>query len=87
MMTLTGVVEKKRTAPGSKSDRNAVLIKTRYGYYILRRQQGNPFVDPVLNRLVGKRVRFEGNVAGSTFLISRFNVLKGSVANQPPEHI
>lgn len=75
-MTVTGIIEKGHIAAHSKSERDAVMIKTRKGRYILRRQQGNPFVDPVLEGLVGKRVRCRGNVAGGTFLMSTCDVLE-----------
>lgn len=67
-MQKSGLVEKRVVARGSKSERLAVVLITPDGEYILRRPQGNPFVDPVLETYVGRHVSCEGTLlAGSTF--------------------
>lgn len=58
----------------SKSARDAVFLDTGRERFLLRRQGGNPFADPELDRLVGKRIRGEGTVvAGSTLVLSRWD--------------
>ncbi len=58
-MKIKGEVFQKRYAPGSKSDHNAVMIRTADGEFKLRREGGNPFRDPTLDALVGKRIQAE----------------------------
>jgi hypothetical protein len=65
-----GTVVRKPFAQGSKSERDAVVLATSQGDFLLRREGGNPFVDPVLEGLVGKAVRFDGVVVGSTLVVS-----------------
>jgi hypothetical protein len=67
---LTGSVVKEPFARGSKSERDAVLLIAGENRYVLRREGGNAFSDPVLDKLVGKTIRCTGRVAGYTFLIS-----------------
>jgi hypothetical protein len=69
--TITGKVVKKRFASGSKSDRDAVILRTDKGEeYVLRREGGNPFTDPSLDELVGKQVRLKGLIHGYTLIFS-----------------
>lgn len=69
-MRLQGRVVKKPVATGSKSDRRAVCLETETGDLILRRRGGHPFIDPVLDGLVGKTVSCEGVLTGQTFILS-----------------
>jgi hypothetical protein len=71
----SGRVVKRTYAPGSKSEREAVMLVTDEGEYLLRRQGGNPFSDPELEDLVGRRVRAEGVLHASSFIISRWQVI------------
>jgi hypothetical protein len=43
--------------------------------YVLRRQGGNAFQDPELERLVGSRIRCTGTVTGYTLLITDYEML------------
>jgi len=74
-MRLTGQVVKKPFGTGSKSEREAIMLETEEGIYVLRRQGGNPFHDPELEKLVGKTIEVEGKVAGYTVLISDWTEL------------
>ena len=74
-MRLTGQVVKKPFGTGSKSEREAIMLETEEGLYALRRQGGNPFHDPELEKLVGKTIEVEGKVAGYTVLISDWTEL------------
>jgi len=69
-MEIKGLVVKDVVAKGSKSERAAVLLDTGKKRYVLRRQGGNPFSDPALDKLVGKNISVVGNVTGYTFLMS-----------------
>lgn len=76
----SGSVVKRQFATGSKSERQAILLLTEAGDYVLRRQGGNPFQDPELERLVGKRIRCTGTLTGYTLLVSECAVIPtGSV--------
>lgn len=69
-MQLQGRVNKKLFAAGTKSEHEAVVLTTDEGEYVLRRKGGNPFSDRVLESLVGKRIRCEGDLTGYTFLMT-----------------
>jgi hypothetical protein len=68
--TYTGLVVKERFGAGSKSDHDAVMLRTPSRDYVLRRQGGNPFFDPELDKLVGKTISFDGSLYGYTLFIS-----------------
>jgi hypothetical protein len=70
MERFEGVVRRKPFAEGSKSERQAIFLVTPRHEYVLRRQGANPFVDPSLEGLVGKRVSFVGTVHGYTLIVS-----------------
>jgi hypothetical protein len=71
-MQLTGRVTKKHFARGSKSGREAVILATEGGEYLLRRRGGNPFFDEELENLVGKQIRCVGDLTGYTFLMDEW---------------
>ena len=71
-MEFAGQVVKKPFGTGSKSEREAVCLKTRSDEYVLRREGGNPFHDPELENLVGKSIRCTGTVSGYTLLMSEW---------------
>jgi hypothetical protein len=76
---LTGLVIKAPFALGSKSEREAILLDTGDKRYVLRRDGGNAFFDPVLEQLVGRKIRGAGRVAGYTFLLSDWAEVRHSV--------
>ncbi len=61
-MKFEGEVYKRLYAPGSKSERPAVMIRLKQGEFLLQRVGGNPFRDDVLESLVGKTIRCEGTL-------------------------
>lgn len=65
---LTGKVVERKFAAGSKSEHDAVFLETEQGAFQLRRVGGNPFVDPVLQKLIGKKVMATGTLHQSLFL-------------------
>jgi hypothetical protein len=67
-----GSVVRKAIATGSKSEREAVVLLTDSGQFVLRRQGGNPFHDPELNKLVGKTIKATGELSGYTILMSEW---------------
>ena len=70
MAEILGRVSKAPFAVGSKSEHDAVFVESDQGRYVLRREGGNPFFDPELEKLVGKTVRCQGTIAGTTFIMS-----------------
>ena len=68
----SGRVSRQLVAPGSKSEREAVVLDTEDMQYVLRRMGGNPFADPQLDELVGKTVRAVGEVHGPDFIMSEW---------------
>lgn len=75
LATYSGSVVKRPFGAGSKSERDAILLVTKDKDYVLRRQGGNAFFDPALEKLVGKQVRCTGVVTGYTLLISDYAVV------------
>ena len=74
-MIIQGRVIKRRIAAGTKSEHDAVMLSTESGDYVLRRQGGNAFRDPELERLVGENVTCDGVIHGYTLLVSRCETL------------
>ena len=72
---LEGIVERRRVARGSKSDHVAVVVRTDTGVFTLRRRGGHAFRDPALERLVGRRMKGEGSVHGTTFIADRIEAI------------
>jgi hypothetical protein len=74
---LSGSVVRKKVAGGSKSEHEAIVLKTAAGEeYLLRRLGGNAFADPQLDELVGSSITGAGNLAGQTFILKSWKVDK-----------
>lgn len=73
-MSFRGKVVKKTVGAGSKSEHDAVVLLTDERELILRRQGGNPFADPELDRLVGSSIVCEGTVHGATLIMSTWQM-------------
>lgn len=69
-MEFSGLVIKEVVGKGSKNEHAAVMLETAKERFVLRRQGGNPFRDPELDRLVGKRIRGTGVITGNTLIMS-----------------
>ena len=70
---LTGKVARALIAPGSKSEREGVVLHADDGArYVLRRAGGHPFHDRALDRLVGKTITASGLVSGQTFIMDEW---------------
>lgn len=75
-MTLQGRVVRKRVSAGSKSEHEALALVTPDGQeYKLRRQDGNPFKDPKLDVLEGKRIECEGILRDGLLIMTRWSVV------------
>ena len=74
-MEVTGKVIQKKFAPGSKSEHDAIYIETDQGDFQLRRLGGNPFSDPELIKLVGKKITAAGVLNGRLFIAKALNVI------------
>ena len=75
-----GRVTKHGTARGSKSERQAVFLETKKGSYVLRRRGGHPFVDKVLDSLVGKTIHCKGLLTEHTFIMTDWDEIEGGVS-------
>jgi hypothetical protein len=72
-MKYCGKVIQKEFAKGSKSEREGIFISTDQGdEFLLRRKGGNPFVDKVLEGLVGKKIRCRGKAHDYTLIITEW---------------
>ena len=71
-MEVAGLVIKKPFGTGSKSERQAVFLRTADGDYVLRREAGLAYGDPTLERLVGRRLRCRGTLSGYTFFMTGY---------------
>ena len=67
---ITGTVVRKKFSEGSKSEHDAIYIETETSSYVLRRVGANPFSDPELEKLVGKKICATGTINDYLFLAS-----------------
>ena len=74
-MRYRGEVLRHTVARGSKSERRAVTLRTERGEFVLRREDGHPFRDPVLDDLVGKTIECEGTVDDHLLIMSSWRVV------------
>lgn len=73
-MHFEGRVIKKQVSRGSKSQRDAVVLATDAGEYVLRRRGGNPFRDSVLEELIGKSICCDGRLEDYALILSDWTV-------------
>jgi hypothetical protein len=72
---LLGRVAKVRLGKGSKSERDAVVLETEDGRYVLRRKTGPAFGDVELDRYLGHQVSCDGYLVETTLLAERIRVV------------
>jgi hypothetical protein len=77
MQEFVGKVTSKPFGVGTKSEHDAVYLETEGRSFVLRRQGGNPFHDPQLDRLVGKTIRCRGEASNYTLIMTDWTVLDG----------
>jgi hypothetical protein len=70
-MEKIGQVIRRKIAAGSKSEREALMLCTAEGDFVLRRMGGNPGNDAELERMVGQTVKSEGELAGGYMFLAR----------------
>jgi hypothetical protein len=73
--TFTGTVVKAAFAPGSKSEREAVMLDTGSERLVLRQKGGNAFRDAALEALVGCRITGSGRRTGYTLILDDWATL------------
>jgi hypothetical protein len=76
MDTFTGKVVRKAFAVGSKSEHEAVHLRTDQGDFVLRIRDGNAFRDPRLEKLVGKTIRCWGEIQDYNLVVSSWREVK-----------
>ena len=81
---IDGRVTKHLKSRGSKSERQAVFLETEEGSYVLRRRGGHPFVDEVLDNLVGKTIHCKGVLTEHTLIMSEWDEIDD--ATNHPKH-
>jgi len=72
---LEGSVERGPFGTGSKSEREAVWLRTPQERLVLRRKHGPSYGDTALEPYVGKHVRCDGFVVGYLLLAERIEVV------------
>jgi hypothetical protein len=72
-MIFRGTVFRKKFARGSKSEHEAICLRSGQEEFVLRRRGGNAFSDPVLSELVGKEIQADGEVVGHTLLLDAWS--------------
>jgi hypothetical protein len=72
---MTGTVVRGPFGTGSKSEREAVWLKTADRQYVLRRKDGPAFDDRALDKYVGRRVTCDGFITDYTLLAERIKIL------------
>jgi hypothetical protein len=74
-MKYHGTVVRQPFSEGSKSEHQAVMLRTPHGSLKLRRPGGNPFRDPELEKLVGQEIDCDGEIHQGQLLLTRWNVI------------
>jgi len=74
---LVGKIVEKTVDKGSKNEHDAVCLETDEGSYVLRRfgVSGMAFGDPVLQKLVGKKVTATGTITNNKFFATELKPL------------
>lgn len=75
MTIFEGEVFLKLYAPGSKSEHEALMLRTPEGEALLRRAGGNAFRDEILLGLVGHRIRGTGRKTETAIILDEWEVL------------
>lgn len=73
---LSGMVVQKAFGKGSKSEHQAIYIKTEMGEFVLRKAGANPFENNELVDLVGRKVEATGVIKDYLFLADEVRVME-----------
>jgi hypothetical protein len=77
MEEFQGLVTAGPFARGSKSEHRGVFLETDSGRFVLRRPGGNPFSDPVLDGLVGRKISATGETHNYVLLLADWREIDG----------
>jgi hypothetical protein len=69
-----GRVTRRTFGAGTKSEHEAVYLDSDRGSFLLRRAGGNPFSDPELESLVGKRIRCRGEAFDYFIVMTEWSI-------------
>jgi hypothetical protein len=72
---LQGEVTLRMTGRASKSQHEAVMLNVGDKDYILRRKGGNPFHDPEMIKLVGKKIKGNGVLTDHVFIMEDWEII------------
>jgi len=73
MSEIVGKISKRLLAQGTKSEHRGMVLEDAQGLqHVLRRVGGNPFRDPELEALEGRRLRLLGRATEGFFLVERW---------------
>lgn len=67
-MKIFGEISTDKFASGSKSEHEAVYLKTNQGIFVLRKKNENPFEQSSLRNLEGKKVIAHGSLDDYLFI-------------------
>ena len=84
---ISGTVIEKEINKGSKSEYTAVCIMTSSMDYILRRIGENPFNDPLLKKLLNKKIDAEGFLENNTFFLQSYSSTPTKILKKSPKVI
>ena len=74
-VTLRGILVQKAFGRGSKSEHQAIYIKTEKADFVFRKKGTNPFENKELLELVGKTVEATGTINDYLFLAEEIKVI------------
>ena len=75
-MKIEGEVFKKAVGKKSKTEYEAICIKTGKQSYVLRQPGQSPFKNSELEKLVGKQIKAEGELVKDIFFVSEWEVME-----------
>jgi hypothetical protein len=73
-MKMEGEVFIKTIGKKSKTEYEAICLKTNKGNFVLRQPGQNPFKNPELEKLTGKRIKAEGELIKDIFFINKWEL-------------
>ncbi|MFM9911367.1 MAG: hypothetical protein ACKVOW_18655 [Chitinophagaceae bacterium] len=73
-MKVEGEIYKKTVGKKSKTEYDALFIKTGRISYVLRQPGQSPFKNPELEKLIGKKIKAEGELVKDIFFITKWEL-------------
>jgi len=71
-MKIEGDVFKRTVGKKSKTEYDTICIKVGKEIYVLRQPGQSPFKNPELEKLIGKKIRAEGELVKDIFFVSKW---------------